>query len=63
MERSVDALRARGDQLRDDGDDARRTASIEAEGHVVGGRAILRLREVSGIKCELAELQRAPPEA
>jgi len=29
---------------------------IEAEGQVIGGRAILRLREVSGIKYELAEL-------
>jgi signal transduction histidine kinase len=29
---------------------------IEAEGQVVGGRAILRLREVSGVKYELAEL-------
>ena len=31
---------------------------IEAEGQVIGGRAILRLREVSGIKHELAELAR-----
>ncbi len=30
---------------------------IEAEGQVVGGRAILRLKDVSGIKRELAELQ------
>jgi PAS domain-containing protein len=55
LERCVDALRARGvsfamtlttraDQL------------IEAEGQVVGGCAILRLREISGIKYQLAEL-------
>ena len=31
---------------------------IEAKGQVTGGRAILRLREVSGIKHELAELAR-----
>ena len=31
---------------------------IEAKGQVIGGRAILRLREVSGIKYELAELAR-----
>jgi signal transduction histidine kinase len=55
MERSVDALRARGVSFA-------MTVStladhvIEAEGQVVGGRAILRLREVSGIKYELAEL-------
>jgi signal transduction histidine kinase len=55
MERSVDALRARGVSFA-------MTVStlinhiIEAEGQVVGGRAILRLREVSGVKYELAEL-------
>jgi signal transduction histidine kinase len=55
MERSVDALRARGVSFA-------MTVStltnhiIEAEGQVVGGRAILRLRAVSGIKYELAEL-------
>jgi signal transduction histidine kinase len=55
MERSADALRARGVSFA-------MTVStltnhiIEAEGQVVGGRAILRLREVSGIKYELAEL-------
>ena len=46
-----------GHQLRHDADDARRPI-IEAEGQVIGGRAILRLREVSGIKYELAELAR-----
>jgi signal transduction histidine kinase len=55
MERSVDALRARGISFA-------MTVStltnhiIEADGQVVGGRAILRLRQVSGIKYELAEL-------
>jgi len=55
MERSVDALRARGVSF------AMTTTTlaghiIEAEGQIIGGRAILRLREVSGIKYELAEL-------
>ncbi len=31
-------------------------APIEAQGRVVGGRAVLRLREVSGTKADLAEL-------
>ena len=57
MERSVDALRARGIAF------AMTMATfagriIEAKGQVTGGRAILRLREVSGIKHELAELAR-----
>jgi signal transduction histidine kinase len=55
MERSVDALRARGVSF------AMTVTTlgghiIEAEGQVIGGRAILRLREVSGVKYELAEL-------
>src|SRR5712691_6435565 len=55
MERSVDALRARGVSF------AMTTTTlaghiIEAEGQIIGGRAILRLREVSGIKYQLAEL-------
>jgi signal transduction histidine kinase len=55
MERAVDALRARGVSF------AMTLTTlpgriIEAEGQVIGGRAILRLREVSGIKYELAEL-------
>jgi signal transduction histidine kinase len=57
MERSVDALRARGVAF------AMTMATfagriLEAKGQVTGGRAILRLREVSGIKHELAELAR-----
>jgi signal transduction histidine kinase len=57
MERSVDALRARGVAF------ALTMATfsgriLEAKGQVTGGRAILRLREVSGIKQELAELAR-----
>jgi signal transduction histidine kinase len=57
MEQSVDALRARGVSF------AKTVATlagriIEAKGQVIGGRAILRLREVSGIKSELAELAR-----
>jgi signal transduction histidine kinase len=55
MQSAVDALRARGVGF------AMTFSSltnhiIEAEGQVIGGRAILRLREVSGIKYELAEL-------
>ncbi len=55
MERSVDALRARGVSF------ATTVTTltgriVEAEGQVVGGRAILRLREVSGVKYELADL-------
>ncbi|MGA7485461.1 MAG: PAS-domain containing protein [Xanthobacteraceae bacterium] len=57
MERAVDALRARGVGF------AMMVTTlagriIEAKGQVIGGRAILRLREVSGIKHELAELAR-----
>jgi signal transduction histidine kinase len=57
MEQSVDALLARGASF------AKTVATlagriIEAKGQVIGGRAILRLREVSGIKSELAELAR-----
>ena len=55
MERSVDALRARGVSF------AMTVTTltgrvIEAEGQIVGGRAILRLREVTGARYELAEL-------
>jgi signal transduction histidine kinase len=57
MEHSVDALRAGGVSF------AKTVATlagriIEAKGQVIGGRAILRLREISGIKSELAELER-----
>jgi signal transduction histidine kinase len=55
IEASVDALRARGvGFLR-----TLRTLAgrpIEAEGLVVGGRAMLRLKDVSGVKRELADL-------
>ncbi len=55
MERAVDALRAGGEsftmQLMTLAGNA-----LEADGRVIGGRAVLRLRDVSGIKGELAEL-------
>jgi signal transduction histidine kinase len=57
MERAVDALRARGVGF------AMTVTTlagrvIEARGQVIGGLAILRLHEVSGVKHELAELAR-----
>ena len=57
MQHSLDALRARGVSF------AMTVATlaghfIETKGQVIGGRAILRLREVSGTKQELAELAR-----
>jgi signal transduction histidine kinase len=57
MERSVDALRARGVSFTLTVTTLAGRA-IEAKGQVTGGRAILRLQEVSGIKHELAELVR-----
>jgi signal transduction histidine kinase len=55
MERLVDALRNRGEgftlQLVTLGGRA-----IEADGRAIGGRAVLRLRDVSGLKRELADL-------
>jgi signal transduction histidine kinase len=55
MERAVAALRGRGEgfsmQLMTLSGDA-----LEAEGRAIGGRAVLRLRDVSGLKRELAEL-------
>jgi len=55
MERAVDALRGRGEgfamQLM-----TLAGRAIEAEGRAIGGRAVLRLRNVSGLKRELAEL-------
>ena len=57
MEHSVDLLRAQGTSF---GMTVATVAGriIEAKGQVIGGQAILRLREVSGIKSELAELAR-----
>jgi signal transduction histidine kinase len=55
MERSVEALRAHGEGF----SLSLTTLSghpIEAEGRAIGGRAVLRLKDVSGIKHELAEL-------
>ena len=56
MELAVDALRARGEAF------AKTLTTlagrpVEAKGHIVGGRAIMRLKEVGGVKRELAELQ------
>jgi signal transduction histidine kinase len=55
MEHAVDALRANGE-----GFSLQVTAltgrTIEADGRAIGGRAVLRLRDVSGLKRELAEL-------
>jgi signal transduction histidine kinase len=56
IEGAVAALRERGEKF----SMALTTLAarpIEAEGQVVGGRAIMRLKDVSGIKRELAELQ------
>src|SRR6516162_1453139 len=57
MQHAIDALRARGVSF------AMTVTTLagrvlEAKGLVIGARAILRLREVSGIKYELAELAR-----
>ncbi len=55
MERSVEALRARGEGF----SMSLATLSghpVEAEGRAIGGRAVLRLKDVSGIKRDLAEL-------
>ncbi len=55
MERAVDALRADGEgfsmQLM-----TLAGRAIEADGRAIGGRAVLRLRDASGLKRELAEL-------
>jgi signal transduction histidine kinase len=55
MERLVETLRARGEGF------AVTVTTlngrpIEAEGHVIGGRAILRLRDISGVRRELTDL-------
>ncbi|AMN38811.1 sensor histidine kinase [Rhodoplanes sp. Z2-YC6860] len=56
MERATDALRAHGEgfamQLM-----TTNGRAIEADGRAIGGRAVLRLREVSGPRRELTELQ------
>ncbi len=55
MEHAVDALRADGEGFSMSlVSTAGRT--IEAEGRAIGGRAVLRLRDASGLKGELAEL-------
>lgn len=55
LDRAVEALRGRGQPfsltLTTQGG-----KTIEAEGRAIGGRAVMRLRDVSGIKGELAEL-------
>jgi signal transduction histidine kinase len=55
MERAVEALRSRGQSF------ALAVTTllgrhIEAEGRAIGGRAVLRLKEISGIKRDFAEL-------
>jgi signal transduction histidine kinase len=55
IEQAVEALRARGESFTM----SLTTLSghpIEAEGRAIGGRAVLRLKDVSGIKHDLAEL-------
>jgi signal transduction histidine kinase len=55
MEHAVDALRANGEGFAMSlVSTAGRT--IEAEGRAIGGRAVLRLRDASGLRGELAEL-------
>lgn len=56
LERAVEALRESGKPFRHDlvGLDGR---SIEAEGRAIGGRAVLRLRQVSGVRDTLVQLQ------
>ena len=55
MERAVDALRASGESFSMPLMTLSSNA-VEAEGRAIGGRAVLRLRDVSGLKLELAEL-------
>jgi signal transduction histidine kinase len=55
MERAVDAMRARGEGFSMQVITLAGRA-IEAEGRAIGGRAVLRLRDASGLKRELAEL-------
>ncbi len=56
MEQRTDSLRARGEAF----DLQLATLSgrtLEAQGRAIGGRAVLRLRDVSGLRRELADLQ------
>jgi len=55
MQHAVDALRASGESFSMPLM-TRSGRAIEAEGRAIGGRAVLRLRDVSGLKRELAEL-------
>jgi signal transduction histidine kinase len=55
MQRLVEQLRARGEGFATTVT-TRSGRPIEAEGQVIGGRAILRLKDVSGVKRELADL-------
>ena len=60
METAVSGMRARGEKF-SLSLTSLASRPIEAEGQVVGGRAILRLKDVRGIKRELAELLGALP--
>lgn len=55
MERAVEALRSRGEAFSMSLTTLAGRA-VEADGRAIGGRAVMRLREVSGIKGELAEI-------
>ncbi|MDQ0468133.1 sensor histidine kinase [Labrys wisconsinensis] len=55
LENEVEALRSRGEAFRQVSR-ARTGAFIEAEGRAIGGRAVLRLRDVTGDRLELARL-------
>ncbi|MEA2938238.1 MAG: hypothetical protein QOC56_1742, partial [Alphaproteobacteria bacterium] len=55
MEGLVEQLRARGESFATTLA-TRNGRPIEADGHVIGGRAILRLKDVSGVRRELADL-------
>jgi signal transduction histidine kinase len=55
MEGAVEALRARGEGFTFTLT-TKRGFPVEADGRVIGGRAILRLKDVGGVKRELAEL-------
>lgn len=55
MERAVDALRSRGESFAMQLITAA-GRTIEADGRAIGGRAVLRLRDMSGLKRELADL-------